>query len=140
MTTKCGTKLVGLCLIAGVSMAVSSAASVADIGGSRDGDDVVVTGLPDETMSAAPPATTPVPAIAVGPSGVDEASIIAYLETLDTVDASPALAVASPRSAAWRYAEHQVAYEVACRENGVSPSADVISPRGPGQLQSCPTR
>src|SRR6187397_1535536 len=68
--------------------------------------------------------------------GVDVASIVGYLEALSTVDASPALAVASPRSPAWRYAEHQVAFEVALRENGSAPAADIISPLSDGRFQS----
>ena len=55
---------------------------------------------------------------AASSSDLDEETILTYLDVLDTVNAARALAVASPRSAAWRYAEHQVAVEEANRENG----------------------
>jgi hypothetical protein len=72
------------------------------------------------------------------PAGVEVAAVVQYLEALDTVDASPALAVASPRSAAWRYAEHQVAFEVARRASGSAAAADVVSPLDEGRFQTCP--
>ena len=73
----------------------------------------------------------------VPPPGVGGTTIIAYLDALDTVDASPALAVASPRSAAFRYAEHQVAFEESRREIGLEASVAVMTPLGAGRFQLC---
>ena len=102
---------------------------------------VVVTDRATEAAAgsgAAPrPSTTNSGTADVGLTHVDEASIVVYLENLGTVDPAPALAVASPRSAAWRYAEHQVAFETAAQASGLAASEDVISPRGNGRFQNC---
>ena len=100
----------------------------------------------DVDRRAAPPNTTvesaTVPSAAsvvttTDPDELDEATILRYLDALDSVDASPALTVASPRSAAWRYAEHQVAVEEASREYGLGATTSVVTPLGGRRFQLC---
>ena len=53
-----------------------------------------------------------VASVTTAPSSLDDETVISYLGVIESLDAgSAALAVASPRSAAWRFAEHQVALD-----------------------------
>jgi hypothetical protein len=129
--------LIGVGLVSPVTLAAGG--SGGDPTGSGGSDATTPGGSAPQstTVDLVISASTPSTLSSVAAVGGGEATILTYLDALDTVDASPALAVASPRSAAWRYAEHQVAYQEASRENGFGASTNEVTPVGDGSFQVC---